>query len=121
MLTEYVAGFMFRRSNSEVALVRKNKPDWQRGKLNGIGGKVEESDCGPHEAMAREFLEETGVATSPAAWSKVAVLDTPGARIHFFRHETRPSFDRPRRSLLIGIKSASAWADSQRFCRTFVG
>jgi hypothetical protein len=34
-----VAGFLFRNNDTEVALIRKNKPDWQKGKLNGIGGK----------------------------------------------------------------------------------
>jgi hypothetical protein len=39
---EYVCGFMFANDFTEVALIRKNKPEWQRGKLNGIGGKVEQ-------------------------------------------------------------------------------
>jgi 8-oxo-dGTP diphosphatase len=40
----YVLGFMFSSDHSEVALIRKRKPEWQRGKLNGIGGKC---DCCP--------------------------------------------------------------------------
>ncbi|MGE0412002.1 MAG: NUDIX hydrolase [Verrucomicrobiales bacterium] len=55
----YVLGFLFSPDRQRVALIRKAKPDWQKGLLNGIGGKVEfgEDDF---QAMAREFREETG-------------------------------------------------------------
>lgn len=56
----YVLGFAFTPDFEKVALIRKNKPDWQAGLLNGIGGKVEVGEC-PAVAMDREFLEETGV------------------------------------------------------------
>lgn len=56
---EYVVGFAF-TPNSRVVLIEKQRPDWQRGKLNGVGGKVEIGE-GFHAAMAREFYEETGV------------------------------------------------------------
>ena len=55
----YVAGFLFRAEGTEVALVQKQTPEWQKGKLNGIGGKVELGET-PARAMQREFLEETG-------------------------------------------------------------
>jgi 8-oxo-dGTP diphosphatase len=58
-MTEYVLGFAF-DSNEEVVLIRKNKPDWQRGLLNGVGGKIEENESS-YAAMVREFHEETGV------------------------------------------------------------
>jgi 8-oxo-dGTP diphosphatase len=56
--TGYVVGFHFR--NGEVALIAKNRPDWQRGRLNGIGGHIEVGET-PLEAMSREFQEEAGV------------------------------------------------------------
>lgn len=55
--TEYCLGFLF--TNSHVALIRKSKPAWQAGLLNGVGGKIEDGER-PHEAMVREFQEETG-------------------------------------------------------------
>jgi 8-oxo-dGTP diphosphatase len=61
----YVAGFMF--YEDAVLLVRKESPDWQRGLLNGVGGKVEVGESGT-EAMVREFREETGVATRQSDW-----------------------------------------------------
>lgn len=63
----YVLGFMFNNSRTRVALIRKNKPTWQAGRLNGIGGKIEEGES-PTAAMVREFLEETGYETRPEQW-----------------------------------------------------
>lgn len=80
-LQEYVVGFAFDTWN-RVALIRKNRPEWQAGKLNGIGGHVEPGED-PDEAMIREFREETG--TYLVGWKKFVVMDFPGARIHFYR------------------------------------
>src|SRR5690349_16479461 len=73
---EYVCGFMFDRDMARLVLIRKSKPQWQAGKLNGVGGKVELigmhglSQCyeTPQRAMAREFKEETGYTTRPEDW-----------------------------------------------------
>jgi len=58
-MNKYVLGFMF-STNGAVWLIRKNKPEWQRGRLNGIGGKIEENES-PADAMKREFYEEAGI------------------------------------------------------------
>ncbi len=70
----YVIGFMFSEDAKQVALIRKEKPAWQKGKLNGIGGKLEPKEA-PSDAMVREFLEETGFETSVNDWSYFARLD----------------------------------------------
>lgn len=57
--TRYVVGFKFNRDLDQVALIRKLRPEWQRGLLNGVGGKIEPGET-PLEAMVREFREETG-------------------------------------------------------------
>jgi 8-oxo-dGTP diphosphatase len=57
---QYVIGFLFHPDRGTVALINKNKPEWQAGKLNGIGGKLEERET-PYLAMVREFEEEAGV------------------------------------------------------------
>jgi 8-oxo-dGTP diphosphatase len=62
-LKKYVLGFAFSRDGEEIVLINKNRPEWQKGKLNGIGGKIEPEDNCPNDAMIREFKEETGVAT----------------------------------------------------------
>ena len=80
--TKYVAGFLFRAEGREVALIRKTKPDWQRGKLNGIGGKVEKGEH-VQSAMEREFREETGWAE--VRWNKFCTLQVPQASVSFFK------------------------------------
>lgn len=71
-VTAYVLGFGFTTYGSDrfgplVCLLTKQKPDWQKDRLNGIGGKLEVGED-PFEAMAREFAEETGVVMRPADW-----------------------------------------------------
>jgi 8-oxo-dGTP diphosphatase len=63
ILQIYVVGFAFNLERSSVLLVRKLRPKWQKGCLNGIGGKVEDGET--HlEAMNRECLEESGLLLS---------------------------------------------------------
>lgn len=59
-MIDYVLGFMFSEDASVVAMIKKTKPAWQNGLLNGVGGKVEPGES-PIDAMTREFREETGV------------------------------------------------------------
>lgn len=64
----YVVGFMFSHDRQRVALIRKQKPVWQHGKLNGIGGKVDSPEDAL-QAMRREFQEETGYHTGFTQWA----------------------------------------------------
>ncbi len=70
---------------SKVVLIRKIKPEWQQGLLNGVGGKV--GDNHPNEtaeeAMHREFAEEAGV--EGLEWKHYLTLETPHSHISFFR------------------------------------
>lgn len=70
----YVVGFMIRAASQEVLMIRKNRPDWQAGKWNGIGGKVEPGER-PCDAMVREFVEETDVGTLPWMWEHTLTMD----------------------------------------------
>lgn len=67
-MNHYVLGFMFSNSLKEVALIKKTKPLWQVGFLNGIGGKVENDECFM-DAMIREFEEEAGLKTISNNWT----------------------------------------------------
>lgn len=60
-MKHYVLGFVFNRKQDKVLLIRKEKPEWQAGFWNGIGGKIEPIDKSPLEAMQRESDEETGM------------------------------------------------------------
>jgi 8-oxo-dGTP diphosphatase len=92
MTTEYVCGFLFSHERSLVALIEKQRPDWQRGKFNGIGGKVEFGET-IWEAMSREFWEETGCAITPSEWTHFCTLThlSRDGLVYFFKADTDPS------------------------------
>lgn len=62
-----VVGFVFDRQESTVVLIRKNHPDYQKGKWNGIGGQVEQGELSV-EAIRRECLEECGLDVPLSQW-----------------------------------------------------
>lgn len=59
-MKRYVVGFLFSPDKSKVVLIKKERPEWQKGLLNGVGGHVEDNETSI-QAMIREFDEETGV------------------------------------------------------------
>lgn len=59
MRKHYVLGLVFNDTKTRILLIEKLRPDWQKGRWNGIGGKIEEGET-PSEAMLRESREETG-------------------------------------------------------------
>lgn len=86
-MTEYVAGFLLDHKG-RVVLVRKNRPDWQAGKLNAVGGHVEEGER-PIEAMRREFQEETGLDLD--GWEHFAtVKGQDWGSVFFYRLTVEP-------------------------------
>ncbi len=58
-MTRYVLGFAF-DDEDQVVLTRKNRPEWQAGLLNGVGGHIEPHESA-HSAMVPEFKEETNL------------------------------------------------------------
>src|SRR6185312_13820633 len=88
-ITRYVVGFLFSTAFDRVALIRKQKPKWQAGLLNGIGGKIEADESAP-EAMFREFFEEASYpAPSELEWRRFCAMsgannDGTGFAIDFF-------------------------------------
>jgi 8-oxo-dGTP diphosphatase len=83
MRTVYCVGFAFDEPGAHVLLVEKRRPRWQAGLLNGVGGHVEPGEL-PVEAMAREFEEETGVATTEGEWRHFATVVTDRSEVHMF-------------------------------------
>lgn len=84
-MKKYVAGFMFSSDKSEVLLIEKMSPEWQRGLLNGIGGKIEGGET-PLEAIIREFAEETGVETTTADWTEIVYYIRQNVyEVHFYK------------------------------------
>lgn len=93
-IKEYVVGFMFLRRVEDyhdakkgdieyVYLIRKSRPDWQKGLYNGIGGHIENDET-PEYTIVREFKEETGFETIQNDWSKCAVISGDTFIVHFF-------------------------------------
>lgn len=82
-MTRYVAGFLFDTNHERVVLITKNRPQWQKGKINGVGGHIEEGEQ-PHDAMVREFREETSL--SIGMWTNFAHMTVSDvAEVWFFR------------------------------------
>lgn len=93
----YVAGFLFDEALERVVLIKKDKPEWQRGKFNGVGGKIEVKsyptgnmynvELVPFEetsleAMQREFKEETGLHVKD--WKQFCYLQWLDGSVTFF-------------------------------------
>jgi len=89
-MRHYVVGFA--HDGTRMAFIRKNKPEWQKGRLNGIGGKVEPGET-YKDAMVREFEEETG--TRIDSWTRICTIvfdessDDP-AVIAFYKTRVAP-------------------------------
>jgi 8-oxo-dGTP diphosphatase len=81
---EYVNGFMIDPYRREVIFIEKQRPSFQKGKWNGIGGKIEPNELAIH-AMVREFHEEAGIETYPEAWQHVLDIAGPDFTVHFYR------------------------------------
>lgn len=81
----YVCGFAY--NGDDVLLIRKNRPDWQEGKLNGIGGHVDSESAS--DAMIREFHEEAGVLLDLDQLTLCVrlMVEEPKAIVTFFRLE----------------------------------
>lgn len=84
-MVKYVLGFAFDSKREWVALIEKQRPKWQAGKLNGLGGHIEPSDTHVAAAMEREFLEESGVLIPAANWKPFANLIGPGWAVRCFK------------------------------------
>lgn len=83
----YVCGFLFYEDQNRVVLIRKNKPDWQAGKLNGVGGAIEPGET-PREAMIREWQEETSEARIDG-WELFYEARFDDSKVYFFRNKAQ--------------------------------
>lgn len=77
----YVNGFLFSPDLTKVVLIKKTKPEWQAGMLNGVGGKMELNEL-PIDAMIREFNEETGLNIQ--SWNNFATITGLDWTCYFF-------------------------------------
>jgi len=87
---KYVVGFLFTDDAAQVLLIKKNRPEWQVSKINGIGGHIEEGET-PAAAMSREFFEEAGVLIK--TWEEVLILGGVDWKVYFFRAFSTEKFN----------------------------
>lgn len=84
--TLYVVGFLFATDEDKVVLIRKNRPEWQKGLLNGVGGHVEEHEL-PFNAIKREFFEETGLSSDQERihWEIYTIIHGDGYTLFVYK------------------------------------
>lgn len=73
MKINYVLGFIFNEDKTKVLLIEKNKPEFLKGFLNGVGGKMLRDEL-PRNAMVRECKEEVGINIPYDDWVMNMVL-----------------------------------------------
>lgn len=80
-MIHYVCGLLFNNDFTKVVLIKKNRPDFLKDKLNGVGGHVEPNEE-PIDAIRREFLEETGQQVDD--WQTLWVTQSEDYRVDFY-------------------------------------
>lgn len=101
-MKKMTAGILF--WGTQCLLVEKNRPKWQDGLLNLIGGHVEENET-PFDCMRREFMEETKLSISD--WDLFAIETGPATdpyMVYFYR-ASLPYPDQNSRAMAISVPS----------------
>jgi 8-oxo-dGTP diphosphatase len=80
-MKRYSCGLIFNQNNSEILLIRKNRPANQIGMFNGIGGKTEEGETILY-SIIRESHEETTIKDE--AWISICDLKGKDFYIGFY-------------------------------------
>lgn len=79
---EYVNGLLFSENCKKVVLINKNRPAWQKGKWNGVGGKIEDFES-TIDAMIREFYEETDLMITN--WECFSTVESDTWKVYMYR------------------------------------
>jgi 8-oxo-dGTP pyrophosphatase MutT (NUDIX family) len=77
MKTNYTIGIYFTEDLRRVALILKNRPNWQAGKYNFPGGHIEKDESS-YSCIAREFKEECGIDTKFTEWCEIGTIKNKG-------------------------------------------
>ena len=84
MREHYVLGLVFNDTATRILLIEKLRLDRQKGRWNGIGGKIERDET-PSEAMLRETREETGHEYD---FEHKVIFICPGGTVYVFAAKT---------------------------------
>ena len=82
-MKKYCLGFIFDQYKKRVVLIEKTRPEWQTGKMNGVGGYVEEDET-PIAAMAREAYEEANLRTFESDWIFIGSMINNDREVNVF-------------------------------------
>lgn len=82
-MKRYTLAFIFNTTLDRVLLVHKLAPDWQVGKLNGVGGKIEEKED-ELACIMREVKEETGLIIKENQWIYLGDMGSPSWHSHVY-------------------------------------
>ncbi len=90
----YSSGIIVSLDRRFIVLIKKNRPDWQKGLYNFPGGKIELGEH-PIETVAREVREETGLDIPEDQWEPVCInMGIKGeAPVYFYSTFTDDLFD----------------------------
>ena len=69
-MKNYTIGIYFDCYLKRIALILKNRPDWQAGKFNFPGGHIELNEPS-NNCVIREFKEECGINTTYDDWKHI--------------------------------------------------
>lgn len=98
----------FPNNSDQVLLVMKDRPEWQKGFFNLVGGKVEEGEI-IEEAAIRELWEETGY--TPGKWSNIdrmGIIEADGELVYCIRIEV-DDYNQPNPIPIAGETEVSHW------------
>lgn len=84
-MKEYIVGLVFNPELSKLVLIEKQRPDWQKGFWNGLGGSVEANET-PLQAMIRECKEESGLELYE--WKQIVVQLVNNVKVTYFATAT---------------------------------
>lgn len=90
----YVLALLFTPDRRRVVLMRKTRPEWQAGRVNAPGGKLQPGESAA-AAASREVLEEAGVLVPEHDWRETLVWRDPVYRMHVLA-ASHPAADRAR-------------------------
>jgi 8-oxo-dGTP diphosphatase len=78
----FVLALLYTMDGRHVVLMKRTRPLWQNGRVNGLGGGILEGET-PAGAARREVREECGVDVPE--WTEVLVWEDAEYRMHVMR------------------------------------
>ena len=83
-MMNYCAGFLFDPEKELVVLIEKQKPAWQKGKLNAVGGKIEQGETPLRSNAPGSFLRKPECKLTHGRPYVASALRKWVPAVHFF-------------------------------------